>query len=162
MYNQLLVEVINEAKKINIPISTQICLDITINTRAKGRFGRCKKRNGVYFIELSQHLLSAETKYIKQTLAHEALHTCPECLNHGIKWKYYASKMNREYGYEITRLSSCDSMNISNPRKERAKYIITCIICGHKYYKQRESKMIKNIQSYRCKCGGALDVRKMY
>ena len=42
-YNDLLKEVINEATALNIPISNNINPNITINTRAKGRFGQCKK-----------------------------------------------------------------------------------------------------------------------
>lgn len=161
-YNDLLKEVINEAIKLNIPISNSINPNITINTRAKGRFGQCKKRNGSYLIEISEHLTQAENKYIKETLAHEVLHTCPNCMNHGLHWKAYAMKMNMNYGYEISRTNSCANIGIINPRIENAKYIITCKTCGKNYYKQRESKVIKYPERFHCKCGGRLKVHQAY
>lgn len=161
-YNNLLQEVIGEAAQLNIPVSSNINSNITINTRAKGRFGQCKKRNGGYLIEISEHLTQAENKYIKQTIAHEVLHTCPNCMNHGLTWKAYAMKMNMYYGYEISRTNSCENMGIVSPRIENAKYIIVCKNCGKKLYRQRESKTIKNIERYHCKCGGKLEVYKTY
>jgi predicted SprT family Zn-dependent metalloprotease len=161
-YNELLQEVIEQARKINIPVSIDVDPTITINTRAKGRFGQCKKRNGKYLIEISQYLTQAEDKYIKETLAHEILHTCPDCMNHGREWKYYVSRMNYNYGYNISRTNSCANMGIVNPRIENAKYIITCKTCGKKIYKQREAKVVKNIDRYHCKCGGRLEVCKVY
>ena len=153
-------EVINEATNINIPVSNNIDPNVIINTRAKGRFGQCKRHNGQYSIEISQHLTQAEEKHIKETLAHEVLHTCPNCMNHGLTWKAYAIKMNMYYGYEISRTNSCDNMGIVNPRIENARYIIVCKNCGKKLYRQRESKTIKNIERYYCKCGGKLEVYK--
>jgi len=163
-YNELLKEVISEATQLNIPISNNINPIITINTRAKGRFGQCKRRNGSYLIEISEHLTQAENKYIKQTLAHEVLHTCPNCMNHGLTWKAYAMKMNMNYGYEISRADSCANMGIISPKIERAKYTITCHDCGCKTHKQRECKIIKLIDKCRCgKCGGKkLTVEKNY
>ena len=161
-YNDLLKEVINEAIALNIPISNNINSNITINTRAKGRFGQCKKHNGTYLIEISEHLTQAENKYIKQTLAHEVLHTCPNCMNHGVTWKSYARKMNINYGYEISRATSCNNMGIVSPRIENAKYIITCKTCGKKSYKQRAANVVKHIDNYRCKCGGRLELCQVY
>lgn len=161
-YNDLLKEVISEATALNIPISNNINPTITINTRAKGRFGQCKKRSGNYLIEISEHLTQAENKYIKQTLAHEVLHTCPNCMNHGRAWKAYAGRMNYHYGYEISRTNSCANMGITNPRIENAKYIITCKTCGKKSYKQRAANVVKHIDNYRCKCGGRLEIHQVY
>ena len=157
-YNNLLKEVIAEATNINIPISINIVPDIIINTRAKGRFGQCKKHNGQYLIEISQHLIEAEDKYIREVLAHEVLHTCPNCMNHGRQWKYHAMRMNYKYGYEISRTNSCENLGITDPQIEQANYVITCNNCGRKTYKQRTSKVIKNPEKYRCKCGGKLCV----
>jgi len=161
LYNSLLKEVINEAVNINIPVSNNIVPDVIINTRATSRFGQCKKRNGKYLIEISQHLTQAEEKYIKETLAHEVLHTCPNCMNHGTEWKSYARKMNMKYGYEISRTGSCQSMGITNPKVERANYTIVCDNCGKKIYRQRESKVIKNSEQFRCKCGGRLHIERV-
>lgn len=44
---------------------------------------------------------------------------------------------------------------------EQANYIIICNNCGKKIYRQRESKVIKNPEKYRCKCGGKLHVDRV-
>ncbi len=161
-YNNLLQEVIGEAAQLNIPVSSNINSNITINTRAKGRFGQCKKRNGKYTIEISQHLTQAKQEHIKETLVHEILHTCPNCMNHGKQWKYYAMRMNMKYGYEISRTNSCENLGITSPKIESANYAIVCNNCGKTTYRQRESKVIKNPEKFRCKCGGKLEVYKTY
>lgn len=160
-YNNLLQEVINEAVNINIPVSNNIISNVKINTRATSRFGQCKKQNGKYLIEISQHLTQAEEKHIKETLAHEVLHTCPNCMNHGRQWKLYAMIMNNKYGYEISRTGSCENMGITSPKIERANYAIVCNNCGKTTYRQRESKVIKNPERYRCKCGGKLHIERV-
>lgn len=163
-YNNLLQEVITEATNINIPISINIVPTITINTRAKGRFGQCKKHNGQYLIEISQYLTEAEEKYIREVLAHEILHTCPNCMNHGRQWKLHAMRMNYKYGYEISRTNSCANMGITSPKITEAKYVIICQDCGCKTHKQRECKVIRLIDKCHCgKCGSKnLKLQKNY
>jgi len=41
--NELLIEVIAQAKALGIPVSPQISSDVLVNKRAKSRFGCCKK-----------------------------------------------------------------------------------------------------------------------
>lgn len=154
-YDKLLQDVISEARKINIPISNNINPNVLINSRAKGRFGRCRKRADVFIIEISVYLQQAEESAIKQTLAHEILHTCPNCMNHGQVWKMYARKMNRVYGYDISRTSTCDNLGIEALPKKR-NYIMKCKKCGKEFIRERMSNAIKNIENYRCKCGGNL------
>jgi len=160
-YNNLLKEVINEAININIPVSININPNVIINTRAKGRFGQCKRHNGQYSIEISQHLTQAEEKHIKETLAHEILHTCPNCMNHGRQWKLYAMIMNNKYNYDISRTNSCENLGITDPNIKQANYVIICNSCGRKTYKQRMSNVIKSPERYRCKCGGSLHVERV-
>jgi len=110
-YNKLLQEVILEAKQLNIPISSNIDPNVIINTRAK-RFGRCSRKSDKYIIEISSIFDKAEDKMAKQTLAHEICHTAPDCLNHQAKWKSHISKMNRAYGYNISRTNSCENIGV--------------------------------------------------
>jgi len=153
--NNLLQETISEAQKINIPIAKNINPNVAINNRAKGRFGRCKRTSGKYNIELSAFLLQAQEESVKEVLAHEVLHICPECLNHGKTWKRYAEMMNNRYGYSIARTNTCDNLGIKSPKQKN--YIIECQGCRAKITRERKSKLIENVNNYKCgKCGGKL------
>ena len=156
-YNRLLQEVIQEAKRLNIPISQNIDPNVIINTRAK-RFGRCSRKADKFLIELSSIFDQAEDKMAKQTLAHEVLHTCPNCMDHQVQWKSYVSKMNGAYGYNISRTNSCENIGVTREISKNAKYVIECQKCHTKVYKDRISGVIRNPEKYHCKCGGRLTV----
>lgn len=164
--NNLYKEVLEEIGKLNLPISNKIKDSIIINNRAKSRFGCCKKiKKGLtetFEIELSHRLLDCEQVFIKQTLAHELLHTCPGCDNHGEKWKAYAVKMNQAYGYNIKRTDTAEQLGIKEdseakrlPLKEN--YILVCKKCGTRICRTRMSNVVKYPSSYRCRCGGKLE-----
>lgn len=164
--NKLLQVVINEAKSINIPISDNICSNVLINKRAKKRFGACKTRiykNKKHFqIEIGSALNICEDNIIKTVLMHEILHTCENCNNHGKLWKQYAKKVNIYYGYNIKTSSTYEEYGLSNiEAKETYRYKIRCIKCNNLYYRMRKSSIIKNIDRYRCVCGGKLIVEDM-
>ncbi|MBN7773316.1 SprT-like domain-containing protein [Clostridium aminobutyricum] len=161
--NQLFGEVLEEAAALGIPFSRNIHQKVIINKRAKSRFGCCKKiKCGLkteFEIELSHRLLCCDKKLIKQTLAHELLHTCPRCDNHGSIWKAYAQKWNTAFGYQIKRTGSAEELGLeknlaSRPLKEN--YIVVCKNCGAKIARTRLSPVIKYPHHYRCKCGGNL------
>lgn len=62
----------------------------TVNTRAKARWGLCKKvgRN-LYDIQIAESLLqdNVSDQAAKDTIAHELIHTVPCCFSHTGKWK---------------------------------------------------------------------------
>ncbi|WP_312091577.1 SprT-like domain-containing protein [Aminipila sp.] len=164
--NNLFKEVLKEANNLNLPVSKKIKNDIIINKRAKSRFGCCKKiRKGLsesYELELSDRLLRCEEKFIKQTLAHEILHTCPGCGNHGELWKAYADQMNKTYGYHIKRTDTAQQLGIEEDtanknRLLKENYILICKGCGATIFRRRMSSVVKNPSKYRCKCGGKLE-----
>ena len=137
--------------------------EFTINTRAKTRLGQCKKLpNGKYTISISNVLLDEslcpDDKSLKDTIIHEILHSCKDCMNHGKKWKWYAGLMNRKYGYSISRCASSAEKNImeqANPTMY--KYKLICTKCGHVYLKQRMCAAVKNPSCYSCGyCNGTL------
>ena len=99
--NRNLKEVIKQAQDINIPVPADICEQVEINSRPKKRYGCCRLKNGVYHIEVSEFILGCDPEKIRGVLAHEILHTCKGCYNHGNMWKRYASMMNSAYGYNI-------------------------------------------------------------
>lgn len=172
----LLQEVLSQCKKENIQISDYILPDIVINSRAKSRFGACrkipmnklqsidlkhiiinKKVNCFFQIELCEAMMNANEQEIKNVIAHEVLHTCPGCYNHGKLWKTYASKLNNIYGYNITSTTTYEKIGIQKPEKKEAyRYKITCQRCGKEFYRMKKSKLVTETNRYRCGCGGKL------
>ena len=162
--NRILKEVIDEARDLDIPVPDNISGKVDVNGRAKKRFGCCKKSEGMFHIEISKFLLDRlgyGNPKVREVIAHEVLHTCPECYSHGIKWKSYSIEMNRRYGYNIKRVSSFEEMGLSEMEKEinsNIKYIIKCNKCGKEYPRQRFTCVMKKINAYRCSCGGKLSI----
>lgn len=150
----LLWEMWERLKKLGIPVSSKIRPGLLVNTRARRRLGCCFYQNGEYAIEVSAVLLKEEA-LLRQTLAHELLHTCPGCRNHGERWKAYAQAVNAALGYEIHR-----TVPMEDPapplRREEVKYILQCQSCGALIRRKRLSKAVKAPWRYRCSCGGKL------
>ena len=86
-FNAALQHVLEQVRAAGIPASAQIDPQVRVNTRAKKRYGRCIFRDGRYEIELSARLQAADSSVVHTVLAHEVLHTCPGCMNHGARWK---------------------------------------------------------------------------
>ena len=89
-----------------------------------------------------------------ETLAHELLHTCWGCGNHGKRWKTYAARMNAAYGYEIQRAATNEKMGVAPARE--VKYVIQCQRCGQRFERLRASQFTRRPEDYRCRCGGQL------
>lgn len=104
--NVIAIECMRELENIGIKCGNVIKIDI--NTRAKKRWGQCRKIGNNYIIEVNQILLREDTDIdgLKNTIIHELLHTCKGCMKHTGEWKQLAEKVNRYYGYNIKR---CDS-----------------------------------------------------
>jgi predicted SprT family Zn-dependent metalloprotease len=175
----LLEEVLSVFYELNIPVSDRILPEIKINTRAKSRFGSCRKvwkgSDGKYVnrpvsslqkpyfqIEICEAMLDADEQELKNVLAHELLHTCYGCYNHGKRWKAYAVRINNMYGYNITSTTTYEKIGLERPEKKTAyKYKIECAKCGKIFYRQRKSKLTENPGRYRCTCGGKLKVTEL-
>lgn len=154
---ELLRQVIEEARALAIPVSKHISPKVLMNSRAKTRFGRCIKQGKQYTIELSTMLTDPQA--IRQTLAHEMLHTCPGCGNHGIRWKRYAAWMNQAYGYRIQRTDSPEAMGTPAPP---ARYSLRCTACGTSIGRMKRSKLVLHPEYYRCRCGGSLVLETIF
>lgn len=152
--DKLLQVVIAEANAIKIPISLSICPSVVINRRATARFGSCTKKGDLYIIEISDRLLEAPEESCRQTLAHEILHTCFGCKNHGPRWKTYAAAMNTGYGYTISRTGTYEQLGMINAKPVR--YTLRCQLCGVEITRTRSSNLTKHPERYRCRCGGKL------
>jgi len=160
-----LQQVIQEAKALNLPVSKRIDPLIRLNRRAKSRFASCRtetnRPGAVYTIEVGEALLRSTGTTVKGILAHEVLHTCPGCRDHGSKWKAYAEKMNEAYGYTIKRTSTYEELGLEAPQKNReANYLLICRKCGRQIERQKKSRLVTHTGEYRCTCGGKLDCYK--
>lgn len=153
--DKLLQVVIAQAKALKIPIAHNINPEVKINCRAKTRFGRCVKSpfSGCA-IEVSECAVKAGDSAVKEILAHEILHSCCGCANHGERWKSFADKMNIAYGYHIKRTQSCEELGIiaANPMR----YTLLCQSCGAELNRMKKSPLVLHPERYRCRCGGKL------
>ncbi len=133
-----------------------------INTRAKARWGLCKcLKGGGFVISIAQILLEDDVadQALKDTIVHELLHTVPGCLDHKGKWKMYAELVNRKLPqYTIKRTASREEKGITVQRAEPVcRYVVKCCSCGAEFPRERESKLIKHPEQFRCGlCHGRL------
>lgn len=161
--NRMLREVIREAQEAGIPVPRNIDPEIYINGRPKKRFGCCKRIEGRFRLEVSRFILACEPARVRNVIAHEVLHTCRGCDNHGKIWKSYAKVMNDRYGYRIKTTSSFAEMGLPEPapQERRIRYVMRCTGCGREYPRERFTCVMQKINAYRCRCGGKLVVYKV-
>ena len=162
---ELFIQVVIEIRNLGIPISSRIRGPV-INSRARARFGCCKAEKKtdmptVYTIEISRKTLAAPENKIREIIAHELLHTCRGCMNHGRKWKDYTSLLRQALGYDITRTTTAESLGLEEMPVHRSsgtyKYRLVCQGCGAEILRQKRCKVVENPGKYRCgKCGGLL------
>lgn len=153
--DNLMSELARRLRTLSIPISGKINPAVAVNSRAKRRLGCCRKQGDRFTIEVSSLLLSDESR-LTQTLAHELLHTCPGCQNHGERWKAYAGVVNAAWGMEIARLSPPIDNEQAPLRVDTVKYVLQCESCGKQFLRTRLCPLVRHPEHYRCTCGGAL------
>ena len=138
----------------------------SVNRRAKSRWGQCSKmRNGECEIQISARLLEDDRiseQACKDTMIHEILHTCKGCSGHTGKWKEYAERMNRLYGYHIKRVTTGEEKGVENyERKGKpVKYIFQCAGCGQIVKRKRACDFTKHYRQYICGICGKKAFRK--
>lgn len=150
----LLRQVMEEARALKIPFSSDVSPTVTINRRAVTRFGCCKFQKGRSWIEVAETVANGPEKSCREVLAHELLHTCRGCRDHGETWKNYAARMNEAYGYHIQRVTTNVSLGVQRVREP--KYLLRCERCGAEFPRFRASELTRRPERYRCKCGGRL------
>ena len=72
----MLSEVISDALKAKIPVDETIERKVYIDVGVTNRVGFCNWCFRKYEIHITDKLVFASEKYIKDVLAHEILHTC--------------------------------------------------------------------------------------
>lgn len=154
--------VLRDFDKLLIPYSKEIS-QIKVNTRARARFGCCRRYNrsfgkDYFVIEISSFVEDATDEKLKNIIAHEVLHTVEGCYNHGKKWKSMANALNEGLGYNITTTTTYDKVGIIEPKgKEEFQYEIKCLKCGKVIFRKRSCNLTKHTGRYRCGfCGGKL------
>ena len=144
----------------NIGIEYGDITDVTINTRAKKRWGQCRQHGSTYSINISVRLLQDDVSDIatKNTIIHEILHTCEGGMCHTGEWKRLANLVNDCYScYNIKTKTSSKEKGIE-PEPIEYKYELRCKKCGKVYRHQRMCKSVKYPEWYRCGvCGGDLE-----
>ena len=157
--DMLMREVAAQAVRVGIPISERIEPHVAINRRAVNRLGCCKRMGGGYIIELAARVAEGTEEGCRETLAHELLHTCQGCQNHGALWKEYAQCMNKAYGYKIRRLAAQET--VESIRFRPFKYLLRCERCGAELGRYRASPLTRHPERYRCQCGGRLTTTEL-
>ena len=150
-FNTKLKQAINEIEALGITVGN-IEPTVTVNKRYTRALAKCQKtmKNGnvVFKISLSE-TIALNPEEVMNTMCHEVLHTVDGCFNHGPLWKTYANKVNKEYGYKISRVSRGDYKV-----RPDYKYEVTCDKCGVVVGRNRMSGLFKAPSLYKCKCGG--------
>lgn len=152
--NKIAAECMAELDALQIPYRE--VENFVVNSRAKSRWGRCQtSASGKFIISISDRLLmeDASMNGLKNTIIHELLHTCAGCMNHKAKWKFYADKVNRAYGYDIKRTSTADEKGVKEVvRKRKINHKYVCEKCGQVVTRERDRGFEK---THRCgKCYG--------
>lgn len=150
----LLRLVLSQAAALKIPVAEKIDPHVTVNRRAVNRFGCCKYQRGMFHIEVALRVAEGPEESCRAVLAHEVLHTCYGCRNHGQRWKGYAERMGRTYGYDIHRTSTNEELGVEETRP--CRYLLRCERCGTEFRRFRASALTREPERYRCKCGGRL------
>ncbi len=172
--DSILSKIIEEARAICIPVPQNINPQVKVNSRPKRRLGCCHNDGKIFVIEISRYVLdaaydaadcytrNAAVSRIHNTLAHEVIHTCRECFDHGPLWRTYAGMMNKTYGYSITRTyERSDDDSCATEEEPSYNYVIRCTSCGKEYPRQKFTCVMKKINAYRCNCGGRLEWYKL-
>lgn len=150
-------ECMTELDALRIPYNKHIVW--AVNTRAVRKWGSCKKQDDRFRIEVVAALLQDKVSdtAAKNTIIHELLHTCPNCMTHGTSWQVMANRVNAAYPkYTIKRTTSYTEKGVVEDTS-RYKYVCRCNRCGNTFYRARASAFTQNPNQYECRKCGAED-----
>lgn len=142
------------------------------NRKALGITKSFGKRYGDGHVEISRHEISLNPALmqfeddgfdiIADTIAHELVHTCDGCQNHGAEFHRVAKIVNDRLGYKIDTRADIDASNYFTKYLPKANYILKCPECERKWDYQRKSNATENPWQYSCpNCKVKLDSYKL-
>jgi hypothetical protein len=138
----------------------------SINKRLTSTLGRCIRKGTQYRIEIAHYVMEAsvvskdETQAM-DTILHEMCHALPNGWSHGEIWKRYADKINRTYGYNISRLATLSDTEKMIMNKGKVMKLIICKskACKFEIEKPNTSVYVREVGRYSCPvCGSRLEV----
>lgn len=160
----ILEEMIRQFAQAGIPIPLGQIDSQLYFSRSSTRMGSCRKERGVYRISLSVHILEDE-ETVRNTIAHELVHTCRGCMNHGVSFQRIGRQVEGKLGIPVRSKASqeeSERSGIKDAYIKKARYRISCRSCGAVLYRQKKSALVMNPSRYRCgKCGGGLSVEAL-
>ena len=147
-------------KEIGIPVGN--VRDISINKRARKRWGQCVKMpDGTFSLNFSERLFHKDVPESARAsvICHELLHTAKGCIGHGCRWKGYAYLVRKKYGVIIKTTVSAEELGVPwkymNKDPKKYRYKIICEKCGAIIYRERISALVKYPERYiHTGCGG--------
>lgn len=129
-----------------------------VGTSRKNLWGLCETvAPGVFDISISETLLQddVDDQAVKNTIAHELLHTVDGCMNHGRYWHKLAGLVNQRCpGYNVKGRTSAEDKGI----QIQYKYLLRCTGCGATAGRHKKSRFVEHFDRYICsKCGGKFE-----
>ena len=122
-----------------------------VGTKRKNMWGLCETvAPGVFDISIAASLLrdDVDDQAVKDTIAHELLHTVEGCMNHGRYWHKLADLVNRRCpGYHIKGRTSAEEKGI----QIEYKYLFQCTGCGITAGRHRKSRFVEHPELYLCR-----------
>ncbi len=123
-------------------------------------FGSCQRiyvGNDRYEFKVSINTYALQNEEcVRNTLAHELVHTCDGCFNHGKQFKRVGYWVKRKMGIDVNTYGTAEEALKSGLRDHQinsAKYIVGCPTCNQRWYKQRMCKVVEYPQFFSCaKC----------
>ena len=156
-------EVQAELESIGISTLEIDNVEISKSTRAYGSM-RIKRIFGGYADATMRinvaYAERTDDKDLYNTVVHELIHAIPNAIGdgHGSIFKQYAKIVGDHLGITITRTSDNKSIELPSS-KEEYKYKVFCEGCGQTVKRKRKSKLITQVNNYKCGvCGSNFQV----
>ena len=133
------LEVYADIREKMLAIGAPVYADVTLEYMPKSlkmRMGDCKRLNKEatkFRVRLHPVFLSGfmSEASLCETLAHELVHTFPECQNHGKRFQFWCARLNAKYGWGIgTYANAQTTREYTRSEAGTAKTFAVCMDCG--------------------------------